>query len=73
VQRVGLLLIYLVGTQPGNAEQPRKRGTKGGRIEFGRRILVCHVQEADPSIVFKIEFIALVVHLTQYPLGLDFW
>jgi hypothetical protein len=38
VQRVGLLLIFLIGTQPGNAERPRLRGVKGGRIEFWRRL-----------------------------------
>jgi hypothetical protein len=31
MQRVGLLLIYLIGTQPGIAGRPRLRGVKGGR------------------------------------------
>jgi hypothetical protein len=69
VQRVGLLLIFLIETQPGNVERPRWRGVKGGRMEFWRRLFVCHVQEANPSIVFTIEFIALLVHWTQYSLG----
>jgi hypothetical protein len=38
VQRVGLLLIYLIGTQPGNAERLRLRGVKGGRMKFWRRL-----------------------------------
>jgi hypothetical protein len=51
VQRVGLLSIYLIGTQPSNAERPRWHGVRGSRIEFWRRF-VCRVQEANPSIIF---------------------
>jgi hypothetical protein len=64
VQTVELLLIYLIETQPGNAERSRLRGVRGGRIEFWQSI--CHVQEANPSIVFPIEFIAFLVHWTLY-------
>jgi hypothetical protein len=33
---------------------------------------VCHVQEAYPSIVFTIEFIALLEHWTQYSFVIAF-
>jgi hypothetical protein len=38
VQRIGLLLIYLIGSQPGNVERPRKRGVRSGRTEFWRSL-----------------------------------
>jgi hypothetical protein len=41
VQRVGLLLIYLIETQPGNIDRPRLPAVvKGGRIEFFRRLFM---------------------------------
>jgi hypothetical protein len=65
VQRVGLLLIYLslvILNGCVNMEQ------EAVVYNFGEEF-VCQVQEANPSIVFTIEFIALLVHWTQYPLG----
>jgi hypothetical protein len=38
MQRVSLLLIYVIETQPGNVKRPCLRGVKGGRIEFWRRL-----------------------------------
>jgi hypothetical protein len=65
VQRVGLLLICLI-VEPSMVMLNGRVsvGVKGGRIEYWH--FVCHVQAANPSIVFTIEFIAFLVDWTGH-------